>query len=519
MVWRSDAQQGSEAAKVRFDLVRYMAGTVLDLGCGPAKIFPAKNIIGVDNDVDAKLFGIKANPNIYADATKRLPFEDGYADTIFSSHLLEHAEDYKATLKEWWRVLKVGGYLILYLPHADWYPNIGMPHANVDHKHDFRNDDITHAMRECAWRSGKGWEQLADEVRCGGNEYSFLQIYRKLDSHVTQTYDPPEKPEKTLAVVRLGAHGDALWLSAILPGLKEQGWHVTVYTQEAGEASLRHDPNIDCLMVQQNGLFGDDPFLMQIAYWQHEEGKYDKFVNLTGCVERDLLPHPYEFRFHMPFEQRHALMNRNYMEALHEWCGVPFDRKKVRVRFYPTAEELAWAAQERAKHDGALVMINPTGSTLPKFWPHTQRLMELLDAQGVSTVMVGDKRLQQIEPPALGKVVGTDWDIRRVFTLAQMCDVVVGTESAVVNSVAHNDNAKIVLLSHSSGENLTRDWQNTVAFSPVDLACYPCHRIHADATYCTVTASGNAACQEAATPEVVAECVLQWIGGKMKEAA
>lgn len=519
MVWRSDSQQGAEAAKVRFDLVPYMGGTVLDLGCGPAKIFPSKNIIGVDNDVDAKLFGIKANPNIYADATKRLPFEDEYADTVFSSHLLEHADDYKATLKEWWRLLKVGGYLILYLPHADWYPNMGMPGSNPDHKHDFRNDDITKAMREVAWRSGKGWEQLADEVRCASNEYSFLQIYRKLERHVSLTYDPPERPEKMLGLVRLGAHGDALWLSALLPGLKAQGWHVTVYTQAQGESALRHDPNVDRLVVQKNELFGDDPFLMQVAYWAHEEKKYDKFINLTGCIERDLLPHPYEFRFHLPFDQRQLLMNRNYMEALHEWCEVPFDRNKVRVRFYPSSEELAWAAQERAKYDGPLVMINPSGSSLPKFWPHTQRLMEILDAAGIHSIMVGDKRLQRIEPPPKGKVVGTDWDIRLVFALAQMCDVVVGTESAVVNCVAHNDNAKVVLLSHSSAENLTRDWQNTVAFAPTDLACHPCHRIHAGAEFCSVTPNGNAACQEAANPEVVAECVLQWIRGQMKEAA
>ena len=36
---------------------------------------------------------------------------------VFSSHCLEHIKDWKHALDEWVRVIKVGGYLILYLPH------------------------------------------------------------------------------------------------------------------------------------------------------------------------------------------------------------------------------------------------------------------------------------------------------------------------------------------------------------------------------------------------------------------
>ena len=145
MVWKADGPQGSEADKVRSDVVEFFKGRCLDLGCGPRKIFPSKDVVGVDNNKDALLFGIKTNPDMPGNVEKLDMFADGTMDTVFSSHTLEHVEDHVAVLREWWRLLKVGGYLVLYLPHADWYPNRGMPGANPDHQHDFRNEDINHS--------------------------------------------------------------------------------------------------------------------------------------------------------------------------------------------------------------------------------------------------------------------------------------------------------------------------------------------------------------------------------------
>lgn len=47
----------------------------------------------------------------------RLPFPDASQDAVHSSHCLEHIGNYRAALAEWFRVLKVGGYLILTVPH------------------------------------------------------------------------------------------------------------------------------------------------------------------------------------------------------------------------------------------------------------------------------------------------------------------------------------------------------------------------------------------------------------------
>ena len=50
-----------------------------------------------------------------------LPFGDASQDAVHSSHVLEHVPDDAATLREWWRVLRVGGNLILFVPSAYLY--------------------------------------------------------------------------------------------------------------------------------------------------------------------------------------------------------------------------------------------------------------------------------------------------------------------------------------------------------------------------------------------------------------
>jgi ADP-heptose:LPS heptosyltransferase len=523
MTWRIDGPQGHESAKVRFDLVPYMNGRVFDLVCGPDKIFPTA--IGLDNRIDAKLFGIQIKPDVAVESCERMPFlTDGCADTVFSSHLLEHIQDYRGTLAEWWRLVKVGGHLILYLPHCDLYPRMGQRGANPDHKHDFHPDDITAAMSLAAMQDPHGWEQCLDEVRSAENEYSFLQIYRKTEHPGTALYHAAPKPAKTLGLVRLGAYGDALWTASLLPYFKQQGYHITVYTQRQGETMLRHDPHIDRIICQPHGLFdfGDGKISMwQTAYWLHEEKKYDRFINLIGAVERKLLPQMFDPDFYLPLEQRQRVMNRNYIEALHNWAGVPFQAKRAKQKFYPTAEEVAWACAERAAIDGPLVLINPSGSSPPKWWPYVEQLAELLAAEGIYSMIVGDLRLNKFRCASkYTRVVGTEWPIRKLFALAALAEVVVGTESALVNAVAHEAPLKIVLMSHSTHENLTRDWDNTIAIEPEGLHCYPCHRIHSDMMHCTHDREVNAAaCQAAVKPEIVLEHIRAFLADCERRAA
>lgn len=509
MVWKLEESNGNESAKIKWELIPYVRGRGLDVGCGGWKAFP--HMIGVDRQAYPGMDGA----NLCADVTKLDMFASDAMDFVYSSHTLEDQEDTAATLAEWWRLVKVGGYLILYLPHKSFYPNVGQPGANPAHRHDFLPADIIAQMRALA----PDWELLENQERNGGTEYSFFQVYRKGAPGTGQREpwsDPA--PEKTCAVVRYGAFGDALWASALFPQLKAEGYHITLYTQEAGEVALRHDPHIDRMIVHSEYL---TPAHELVTYWMTQAPQYDRWINLVHSVEATLLPTPSDVSFHKSDAWRRKNCNRNYLEAVHEYAEMAYQAFAPRQKFYPSKDEAAWAQAERAKYDGPLVVLNPQGSTWPKWWPYAERFAELLAERGIHCVVLGDYRG---EPPKLperyGHFVGRGWDIRKAFAFAALADVVVGQESAIVNAVAFERPLKVVLLSHSTAENLTRDWLNTVSIEPTSMPCWPCHRIHPTPHFCTVEKkTKSAGCQAIALPENIAQVVFEYFEFLKKEAA
>lgn len=74
----------------------------------------------------------------------RLPFEDASLDYVFSSHCLEHLADLAAALREWTRVLRPGGVMLLYLPHWDCeYWRVG---NNPKHLHNLDAGQIRYLL-------------------------------------------------------------------------------------------------------------------------------------------------------------------------------------------------------------------------------------------------------------------------------------------------------------------------------------------------------------------------------------
>jgi hypothetical protein len=81
---------------------------------------------------------------------------------------------------------------------------------------------------------------------------------------------------------------------------------------------------------------------------------------------------------------------------------------------------------------------------------------------------------------------------------------------------------KVVLLSHSSPENLTKHWTNTMSVQPEAISCYPCHRLHVGFEFCTKDAeTGFAACQAAVGAELVADAIAPTLDAlqRVREAA
>ncbi len=108
----------SETSKCRKRLAPYCDGYGLDLGFGGDPITP--HAIRVDQLTPYANY--KNNSvQLGGDARKLTWFRDGTLDFIYSSHLLEDFEDTESVLREWLRVLKPGGRLILFCPDEQIY--------------------------------------------------------------------------------------------------------------------------------------------------------------------------------------------------------------------------------------------------------------------------------------------------------------------------------------------------------------------------------------------------------------
>lgn len=511
MVWNLHAPQGYEVRKIRAQARLYLNGRGLDIGCGPEKVVP--HAIGVDSARDAGM----PLADVAADGRKLDWIASGSMDFVFSSHFLEHCVDYKAALREWWRVLKVGGHLILYLPHRDFYPNIGKEGANPDHKHDFHPDDIKRAMFEVTESRVNDncvqFDVLEDEDHNDMDEYSFYLVFRKRDDGQGQ-YNPwsrsPLREQKTVVVCRYGAIGDMALVSSVVALYKQQGYRVILSTSEFGRDIMRHDPNIDEFLLHE----ADNSFVIGAMepFWWMLEKRYGRVINLTQSIEGFLLPSPGHMHHDYPLDVRKNVLNVNYMERTHDLAGLGYDFSGL--RFHPSLSEAADAAtladEFTEKHSVPLLGVCLAGSGVHKAYPWLHVLIaRVMYAVPCNVVLFGsDKDAIKEEAivqhcVALGidakrfiRTVQDKWPVRRSLTFSLHCDVLFGPETGIMQWNGMNErNIKVIMLSHSTITNLTKWWKNTQAlYKPVP--CGPCHRKHWDFTYCTQGKSGASVCME-----------------------
>lgn len=117
----------NEASKTRLlcwgeKELSYLQGRGIDIGCGSD---PVNNNVQHFDLVDG-------------DANRIGNFVTGQYDYVFSSHCLEHMDDPKGAILEWWRLVKSSGYLFIIVPDEDLYEQGVFPSRfNLDHKHTF----------------------------------------------------------------------------------------------------------------------------------------------------------------------------------------------------------------------------------------------------------------------------------------------------------------------------------------------------------------------------------------------
>jgi ADP-heptose:LPS heptosyltransferase/predicted SAM-dependent methyltransferase len=536
MSWSVENSKNNESRKVLWELIPYFNGKCLDIGAGPYKVFP--HFSGVDN---GHHWSHGTWTDIRVDDAKDLS-QLGSAswDLAYSSHLLEHFpyEEVPAVLREWMRVVKPGGHLILYVPDENQYPKCGTKYANSDHKWDCSYEKVVSAMEKVE----TGWDLVDYQVRDQADEYSLFFVFKKRDGKKHKFSWQNPKPSKTAAIIRYGAQGDNLQASSLLPWLKQQGYWVDFYCQKGlGYDVIKHDPNVDRFIVQERDAVPPQ-FLKE--FLEYTAKKYTKFINLNESVEVSLLAAPGRTPWYWPNEARKLHMDRNYLEWIHAIAGVPGPYKP---KFYSTLEEKAWARKQKERFGKRVVLWSLAGSSNHKVWPHLDEIiLRILPSYpDAHVVLVGDDSCKILEAgfvrydeekkdfvETLSRVHcrSGKWTIRESMAFAEVADLIIGTETGLLNAAGSMDTAKIITLSHSSPEMLTKHWKNTISLQqPEGVGCpkSPCRQLHgADGADpwmdCPKHESGTALCQFHIGPEMMWDAVQRVLGvapALMKRAA
>ena len=178
----------SETSCCRSRLAPFCSGYGVDVGYGGDKITPS----AISVDLPLPYTNVGGDPlNLGGVGENLYWFRDGVLDFVFSSHLLE---DYPPTqtaevIREWLRVLKIGGHLVLYLPHEMRYrahcKETGQPYNQAHQAEDMSLPYLKKILEEVG-----GTEVVHEDPSC--EKYSFEIVVRKVlhrDGTMLASYD------------------------------------------------------------------------------------------------------------------------------------------------------------------------------------------------------------------------------------------------------------------------------------------------------------------------------------------
>lgn len=149
----------------------------LDVGCGGSKVeCEGVEVLGVDREAPGSTGvggqrTVQAAPDIVAEAGD-IPVDTESQDFVYASHVLEHLVDYRKALREWYRVLKPGGKLLLLVPD---HGKVNTILLDCSHVHAFIADTLVEAVESAGFTveecNSIDWGVLA-LVACRGEVHS-----------------------------------------------------------------------------------------------------------------------------------------------------------------------------------------------------------------------------------------------------------------------------------------------------------------------------------------------------------
>lgn len=275
-------------------------------------------------------------------------------------------------------------------------------------------------------------------------------------------------------VCRLGAFGDMVMVTPLFKKLKEDGYHVTLYTNERAKQVVLKDPNIDNIWLHDEKTKIED----LPAVYADLEKKCDRFINLSGSIETSLLKTKATREYYLPKDKRIRDCDVNYYDQTMKLGGYDIKGSRGELYFSPVEEKYAQDLRRKYR-DKFIILWALAGSSQHKAyaWSEYVAMRMLNQCPDVMTFTTGDSVCSLLEwkhPRA--KCYSDMWTIRKSMLMTKYADLVIGPETAILNAASCFDTPKIIFLSHSSEENLTKYWTHTSVFHP-NAHCHPCHKL------------------------------------------
>ncbi len=151
--------------------------TILVLGCG---MRPHPNAINHDKTRHHSWVDVVHDLNV-----RPWIWSDEYADIIIAIDVLEHLDDFVASLEECYRILKMGGLLIMQLPYAGCIESFRDP----THRWFFTEESMDYFVRGTHWERAYGfysdmrWKKLSVERN---NDCILWRLEKDVKNNVAQ---------------------------------------------------------------------------------------------------------------------------------------------------------------------------------------------------------------------------------------------------------------------------------------------------------------------------------------------
>ena len=206
-----EARKSHAARRASGFLDRYLSGEhILDIGY--------KGYVPDVLPIVPQAIGVELDYPGYDGRT--LPFPDASQDAVFASHCLEHIPDFRNALRDWHRVLKVGGFIVVMVPHQFLYEKrVAMPSLwNADHQRFYTPaslmTDVESALLPNTYRlrhlvdNDAGFEYRLDPAQHSGGSYELELVLEKiaapawpLETNETEPAEPPPDITPTELVI------------------------------------------------------------------------------------------------------------------------------------------------------------------------------------------------------------------------------------------------------------------------------------------------------------------------------